>query len=113
MSSSSSDEDSEKGIIVNKQRLIDNLMGVNGLCNKYYHLKTNEGKTEFVFDIDDLKKPVQEGGFEVKGFGKKPQLVKLLKKIQDEDGYIEVKGGKFILLEKGIEHCKLLYPTMP
>ena len=113
MSSSSSDEDSEKGIIVNKQRLIDNLMGVNGLCNKYYHLKTNEGKTEFVFDIDDLKKPVQEGGFEVKGFGKKPQLVKLLKKIQDEDGYIEVKDGKFILLEKGIEHCKLLYPTMP
>ena len=52
---SSSDDDNEKRIL-NKQRLIDNLMGVNGLCNKYYHLKTNEGKTEFVFDIDDLKK---------------------------------------------------------
>ena len=30
-------------------------MGVNGLCNKYYHLKIKEGKTEFVFDIDDVK----------------------------------------------------------
>ncbi|MFL6358829.1 MAG: hypothetical protein ACJ72V_05730 [Nitrososphaeraceae archaeon] len=113
MSSSSSHNDNEKSIIINKQRLIDRLMGVNGLCSKYYHLKTNEGKTEFVFDIDDLKKALQEGGFEIKGFDKKPQLVKLLKKIQDEDGYIEVKGSKFILLEKGIEHCRQLYPTMP
>jgi hypothetical protein len=40
-------------------------------------------------------------------------LIKLLKKIQHEDGYIEVKGGKFILLEKGIEHCRQLYPAMP
>jgi hypothetical protein len=54
---SSSHDDNEQRII-NKQRLIDNLMEANGLCNKYYHLKTNEGKTEFVFDIDDLKKPV-------------------------------------------------------
>jgi hypothetical protein len=96
-----------------KQKLIDILMGVNGLCNKYYHLKTNEGKTEFVFDINDLKKRVQQGGFEIEGFDRKPQLVKLLKKIEDEDGYIEVKGSKFILLEKGIEHCRQLYPTMP
>ena len=88
-------------------------MGANGLCNKYYHLKTNEGKTEFVFDIDDLKKHVLEGGFEIKGFDKKPHVVKLLRKIQDEDGYIKIKGGKFILLEKGIEHCRQLYPTMP
>ena len=109
---SSSHDDNEKSI-VNKQKLIDILMGVNGLCNKYYHLKTNEGKTEFVFDINDLKKRVQQGGFEIKGFDRKPQLVKLLKKIQDEDGYIEVKGSKFILLEKGIEHCRQLYPTMP
>lgn len=109
---SSSYDDNEKSL-VNKQKLIDILMGVNGLCNKYYHLKTNEGKTEFVFDINDLKKRVQQGGFEIKGFDRKPQLVKLLKKIQDEDGYIEVKGGKFILLEKGIEHCRQLYPTMP
>jgi hypothetical protein len=48
----------------------------------------------------------------VKRFDKKLQLVKL-KKIQDEDRYLEVKGGKFILLEKGIEHYRLLYPTMP
>ena len=96
-----------------KQKLIDILMGVNGLCNKYYHLKTNEGKTEFVFDINDLKKRVLQGGFEIEGFDRKPQLVKLLKKIEDEDGYIEVKGSKFILLEKGIEHCRQLYPTMP
>ena len=109
---SSSYDDNEKSL-VNKQKLIDILMGVNGLCNKYYHLKTNEGKTEFVFDINDLEKRVQQGGFEIKGFDRKPQLVKLLKKIQDEDGYIEVKGGKFILLEKGIEHCRQLYPTMP
>jgi hypothetical protein len=107
---SSSDDDNEK-MTINKQRLIDNLMGVNGLCNKYYHLKTNGGKTEFVFDIDDLKKPIHEGGFEISD--KKPHLVKLLKKIQDEDGFIEVKGGKFILLEKGIEYCRQLYPTMP
>jgi hypothetical protein len=109
---SSSHDDNGKSI-VNKQKLIDILMGVNGLCNKYYHLKTNEGKTEFVFDINDLKRRVQQGGFEIKGFDRRPQLVKLLKKIQDEDGYIEVKGGKFILLEKGIEHCRQLYPTMP
>ena len=108
----SSHDDNEKSI-VNKQKLIDILMGVNGLCNKYYHLKTNEGKTEFVFDINDLKKRVQQGGFEIEGFDRKPQLVKLLKKIEDEDGYIEVKGSKFILLEKGIEHCRQLYPTMP
>jgi hypothetical protein len=112
LSSKSSHDDNEERRI-NKQRLLDNLMGVNGLCNKYYYLKTKEGKTEFVFDIDDLKKPVQEGGFEIKGFDKKPHLVKLLRKIQDEDGYLEVKGGKFILLERGIEHCRQLYPTMP
>jgi hypothetical protein len=109
---SSSDDDNEK-MTINKQRLIDNLMGVNGLCNRYYHLKTNEGKTEYVFDIDDIKKSVQEGGFEIKGSDKKPYLVKLLKEIQDEDGFIQVKGGKFILLEKGIEYCRQLYPTMP
>ena len=50
----------------------------------------------------------------MKRFDKKRlQLVKLVKKIQDEDRYLEVKGGKFILLEKGIQHCRLLYPTMP
>jgi hypothetical protein len=99
---------------VNKQRLLNNLMGINGLCNRYYHLKTNEGKTEFVFDIKDLKKSIQEGGFEIKGFDrKKSQLIKLLKRIQDEDGYIKVNGGKFTLLQKGIEYCKQLYPTMP
>ena len=54
MSSSSSHDDNE-GRRINKQRLLDNLMGVNGLCNKYYHLKIKEGKTEFVFDIDDVK----------------------------------------------------------
>lgn len=89
-------------------------MGINGLCNRYYHLKTNEAKTEFVFDINDLKKSVEEGGFEITEFDrKKSQLIKLLKRIQDEDGYIKVNGGKFTLLQKGIEYCKQLYPTMP
>jgi hypothetical protein len=66
---SSSDNDRTR---IDKQRLIDNLVGVNGLCDKYYQLKTNYGKTEFVFDIDDLEKSVQEGGFRIKGFDKKP-----------------------------------------
>jgi hypothetical protein len=65
-------------------------------------------------DINDLKKSVEEGGFEITEFDrKKSQLIKLLKRIQDEDGYIKVNGGKFTLLQKGIEYCKQLYPTMP
>jgi hypothetical protein len=62
------------------------------LCNKYYRLKTNDGKTEFVFDIDDLKNQYKEEDLKLKGMIKKPHVVKLLRKIQDEDEYIKIKG---------------------
>jgi hypothetical protein len=48
-----------------------------------------------------------------KGLIKKPYLVKILRKIQDEDGYIKIKCGKFILLEKGKEQCRQLYSRIP
>jgi hypothetical protein len=50
-----------------KQKLTDAPMGKGGLCDKYNDLKRNKGVTDFVFFIDDIPKPYQEGGFGLTG----------------------------------------------
>jgi hypothetical protein len=52
---------------VDKQTLINNLMGRGGLCYKYYDIGENKADTQFVFNIDDIKKSPQENGFGLEG----------------------------------------------
>ena len=54
-------------------------------------IKRNQGKKEFVFRIDDITKAYQEGRFGLEGW-KRPHLDELLKKIQDEDHYVQLLG---------------------
>jgi hypothetical protein len=88
-----------------KQTLLDILMGNGVLCYKYYSIIENGTNTEFVFDIDDIKKPPKENGFGIEDFYR-PYLDELLYMIQDQDGFIEMQeGDKFRLTQKGIERC--------
>ena len=48
--------------------LLDILMGNGVLCYKYYSIIENGTNNEFVFDIDDIKKPPKEDGFGIEGF---------------------------------------------
>ena len=91
---------------VDKQTLINNLMGRGGLCYKYYDIGENKADTQFVFNIDDIKKSPQENGFGIEGFDR-PYLDELLQMIQDEDGLIKIEegGGKFSLTQKGVDRC--------
>jgi hypothetical protein len=94
-----------------KRVLMRYLLAKGGVCDRYNDLRRNQGKKEeYVFAIDDLKKPYPDG-FNIIGFDM-PYLRELLQVIQVEDGFIEVKGDKFILLQKGIDRCLELYPWM-
>jgi hypothetical protein len=79
---------------------------------KVDNIKRNQGKKEFVFRIDDIPKPYQEGRFGLEGW-KRPHLDELLKKIQDEDHYVQLLGNdRFLLRQEGIERCLEFYPSM-
>jgi hypothetical protein len=89
-----------------KQTLINNLMGRGGVCYKYYDIVENKADTQFVFNVDDIKKSPQENGFGIEGFDR-PYLDELLQMIQDEDGLIKIEegGNKFRLTKKGMNRC--------
>jgi hypothetical protein len=89
-----------------KQTLVKNLVGRGGVCYKYYDIMENRADTQFVFNIEDIKKPPQEDGFGIEGFDR-PYLDELLQMIQDEDGFIKIEeeGDKFRLTQKGINRC--------
>ena len=89
-----------------KQTLLDILMGNGVLCYKYYGIIEDRTNNEFVFDIDDIKKPPQENGFGIEGFDR-PYLDDLLHMIQNEDGFIKMEDGgdKFSLTQKGVDRC--------
>ena len=93
-----------------KRVLARNLLAKGALCDKYNDLKRNKGETEYVFAIDDLERPLPRG-FGIKGWDT-PYLRELLEMIEEEDEFIKVQGDKFILLQKGIDHCLELYPSM-
>jgi hypothetical protein len=57
--------------------------GQTDFCIKVDYIKRNQGKKEFVFRIDDIIKPYQEGSFGLEGW-KRPYLDELLKRIQDD-----------------------------
>jgi hypothetical protein len=89
-----------------KHTLLNSLMGNGVLCYKYYGIIQNGVDTQFVFNIDDIKKPPKEDGFGIEDFDR-PYLDELLHMIQNEDGFIKIEegGDKFSLTQKGINRC--------
>jgi len=81
-------------------------MGRGGLCYKYYDRVENKADTKFVFNIDDINRPLKENGFGIEGFTR-PYLDELLYMIQNEDGLIKIEegGDKLSLTQKGINRC--------
>jgi hypothetical protein len=88
-----------------KQTLLCNLFGSGILFYKYYGIIENGTNNEFVFDIDDINRPLKENGFGIEGFAR-PYLDELLYMIQNEDGLVKIEGGnKSRLTQKGINRC--------
>ena len=89
-----------------KQTLLYNLFGSGILLYKYYGIIENGTNNEFVFNIDDINRPLKENGFGIEGFTR-PYLDELLYMIQNEDGLIKIEegGDKLSLTQKGINRC--------
>ena len=62
-------------------------MAKGGLCDKYKDLKTNKVRTDFVFSIEDILKPHQDGGFGITGW-QRPYLDDLLRLVDIQDDAI-------------------------
>jgi hypothetical protein len=97
-----------------KQKLINNLMAKGGLCDKYKDLKTNKGRTDFIFSIEDILKPYQDGGFGIIGW-QRPYLDELLRLIDNQDDAIikMVDADRFRLTSNAINRCRQMDSTMP
>jgi hypothetical protein len=52
------------------------------------YLSRNTNTTEFVFDVDGVRRPIQEGGLGIQGF-EQPFIEQMLREIQDQDGLID------------------------
>jgi hypothetical protein len=89
-----------------KQTLLYNLFGSGILFYKYYGIIENGSNNEFIFNIDDIHRPLKENGFGIEGFTR-PYLDELLYMIQNEDGLIKIEegGDKLSLTQKGINRC--------
>ena len=72
----------------------------------------NEGYTNFIFPVDDIKNATQEEGFGITAY-EMSYLDELLRMIQDKDILIEVLDeDRFRLGQGGINRCKEMYPAM-
>ena len=89
-----------------KQTLLYNLFGSGILFYKYYGIVENGSSNGFIFNIDDINRPLKENGFGIEGFTR-PYLDELLYMIQNEDGLIKIEegGDKLSLTQKGINRC--------
>jgi hypothetical protein len=74
--------------------------------------QSESNTTEFVFDVDGVRRPIQEGGLGIQGF-EQPFIEQILREIQDQDGLIELILGqrRFRLSARGIEYPKRLPET--
>jgi hypothetical protein len=79
------------------------------ISQKYRDLIRNTVTTDFVFDIEGVRRSIQEGGLGIGGF-EQPFIEHMLKEIQDEDGLVELMPNqtRFRLTPRGIEYCKRL-----
>jgi hypothetical protein len=69
------------------------------LCRRYRFMVRNTSSTDFAFSIDDIRSPGMEG-FE------RPYFDRILPKIQNEEGYIEVlPDGRIRLTDRGMTYC--------
>jgi hypothetical protein len=78
------------------------------LCAKYKDLSKNKGLAEFEFNIEDIPKQCNEGGFGLRP-GTGNELSNRLLKFEKEYGYIQVllDKGMFRLTRLGIKHCRM------
>jgi|SRR5437763_14110922 hypothetical protein len=78
------------------------------LCAKYKDLSKNKGLVEFEFNIEDIPKQCNEGGFGLAP-GTCNELSNRLLKFEKEYGYIQVllDKGMFRLTRLGIKHCRM------
>jgi hypothetical protein len=85
------------------------------VCQRYRNLRRNTDTTEFVFDVDDVTRPLQEGGLGIGGF-EQPAVRIMLREIQDQDGLVELltttpDQRRFRLTPNGIQYCRRLPVT--
>jgi hypothetical protein len=81
------------------------------LCEKYRDLRRNTELTDFVFEIEAVRRSIQEGGLGIQGF-EPPFIEQMLREIQDEDKLIElISNQRFRLTPRGIEYCRKLPET--
>lgn len=79
------------------------------ISERYRDLIRNTNTTDFVFDVDGITRPIQEGGLGINGF-EQPFIEQMLREIQAQDGLIELIPGqrRFRLSPQGIEYCRRL-----
>lgn len=82
------------------------------LCEKYRNLKRNTAATDFIFDIEGVRRSLQEEGLGIQGFDQ-TFIEVILREIQDQDGLIELipDQRRFRLTRSGIEYCRRLPET--
>jgi hypothetical protein len=82
------------------------------VSERYRDLIRNKASIDFIFDIEGVRRPLQEGGLEIQGF-EQPFIEDMLKEIQDQDGFIELipNQRRFHLTKSGVEYCKRLPET--
>jgi hypothetical protein len=69
------------------------------VCRRYKYLRRNTDSYEFMFSIEDIRKPGMMG-FE------QPYFIQKIPELQEEDGYIEmISGGKIRLTTRGMQYC--------